>query len=742
MQNAADTLFVTGDASFNGGNLSGRLTQGVVIIQGNFVQQCSTNIESYRATTAHRTVFAGTAAQTISFGSCSNGSFFHRAEFANSAGVTFATDAIIQDSAVINGPVTSAVGKNIVLNGDFLDNVGSRWQVANTYIGPNTRSLAGTLKSQVFFTQSTTLGRSLDVDGSVTGSGGSLTLNGKKLSMTGNYSANGGHLLYMQNAADTLFVAGNATFNGGNHSGRLTNGIVIIQGNFTQQCSTNIESYQASTAHRTVFAGSSAQAVTFGSCSNGSYFHRARFANAAGVNFASPVIIQDSTIVNGPVTSAAGMNITLNGEFVDSAGSRWQVANTYIGAGTRSLLGTLKSQVYFTQSTTLGRSLQVDGSVFATGGSLVLGGKKLSMTGNFSASGGSLLYMQNAVDTLLIAGDASFNGANHSGRLTQGVVIVQGNFTQQCSSNIESYQATNSHRTVFAGAALQTVSFGSCSNGSFFHRAHFASATGVKFLNTNIIQDSAVVSTVVTSNAGVNVTLNGEFRDDVGSRWQVANTYIGSGTRSFVGALQTELFFTLSTTLGNALHVVGNVNAAGGSLVLNGKKLSMTGHFSAIGGSLLYMQNAADSLVVGGNALFNGGNHSGRLTSGNVIVSGNFTQQCSTNIESYQSTGTRTVLTGASKTISFGGCSNGSFFHELEIAATAGITSSSSYRVNGDFTNFGNFTVLVGTVDVYGFVRLKAGSTTTNSDGAFLYTQGKLVENNGTVNGFLTPVNR
>jgi hypothetical protein len=334
----------------------------------------------------------------------------------------------------------------------------------------------------------------------------------------------------MQNAADILEVRGNASFNGGNESGRLTEGVVKVTGNFTQSCSTSNESYQSSSHHRTLLNGTSIQNVAFGSCAGASYFNRVEFANPAGANFTSAVTIQDSTVVSGPVTGV-GTTITLNGDFADSGSSQWQPENTVIGSGTHTFAGTLRSTVRFTNSTSLGSNIAVDGNVISQGGSLTLNGHKLSMTRNFTANTSAFLNMSLAGDTLAVDSSATFDGGNNSGRLTGGVVLIGKNFTQSCSTGNESYQASGTHKTVFNGGGTQQAIFGSCAGASYFNDVDVAGAD-VRFT-------TLVVNHNLNNLSGGHLTINSSTTTTVNNNLSLlaGSTTTNNGTLRYHGTL-------------------------------------------------------------------------------------------------------------------------------------------------------------------------------------------------------------
>ena len=116
----------------------------------------------------------------------------------------------------------------------------------------------------------------------VTGAGAALDLNGQQMVVqSGAFATQGGGVLNMVNAVDSLGVNGNATFGGGDETGRLTAGRMSVTGNFTQSSGTT--TFVGTGSHTLFLNGSGPQALSFSSPGfAASHFQNVIIANTAG----------------------------------------------------------------------------------------------------------------------------------------------------------------------------------------------------------------------------------------------------------------------------------------------------------------------------------------------------------------------------------------------------------------------------------------------------------------------------
>jgi Tol biopolymer transport system component/alpha-tubulin suppressor-like RCC1 family protein len=382
--------------------------------------------------------------------------------------------------------------------------------------------------------------------------GASLTLNGHRLSVSGDFRTGEGSsaagVLTMQNAADTLVVLGSATFAGAPLAGQLTAGTLLVAGDFTQAyVGSNWDGFQASGTHRTVLNGSTPQTVSFtnpGTQGQSSFFHHLELANAAGVTVATGAVANGKLRVTmGAVTGAGTLTVadslvTTAGSAITPAGMRllggMAVAGTFnptltefLGTGQTIQAGLAYQNVLVTGQTllagptTFAGDLTVVRLVNQPNGDLDLNGQTLTVTGDLRTGQGSdpsgMITMQNPADVLTVLGNATFAGAPLAGQLTAGTLLVAGDFTQAyVGSNWDGFQASGTHRTVLNGSTPQTVSFtnpGTQGQSSFFHHLELANTAGGITLATGAFATGALLvggaGSQTVSGAGGVLTVGG-----------------------------------------------------------------------------------------------------------------------------------------------------------------------------------------------------------------------------------------
>jgi hypothetical protein len=254
MVNAEDTLEVLGNAQFAGGDETGQLTAGLLIARAGFTQ--GTNATSFVASPAFVTRFTAPSL-TLGFGMPAS-SHFGRLELADSTlvtitgNVTATGDVWLPTGLALQ--VQSAAGDSVFVGGSLYDSTGGRWQAANTVLtGVNAR-VPKTMSGNLVVAASNALADSLKLTGAltITGTGTVLDLGGQRVWVTDSLATMAGGALKMASAADTLWVAGNANFQGGSTAGLLTAGYLEIAGpHFVQ--GTNAQAFSATAPHATYF---------------------------------------------------------------------------------------------------------------------------------------------------------------------------------------------------------------------------------------------------------------------------------------------------------------------------------------------------------------------------------------------------------------------------------------------------------------------------------------------------------
>lgn len=129
-------------------------------------------------------------------------------------------------------------------------------------------------------------------------------------------------------------------------------------------------------------------------------------------------------------------------------------ANIYVNSGTFNLNG---------------YTLTVDGDVWLSGGYLNVNKGKLYIGGDFNLKrtnysyGDGYLTMQNAEDYILVNGNMNILSRYNYSALTAGTIEIKGDFTHNYYHNSyqNNFHCGGSHKVVFSGEKLQTVSFAS-----------------------------------------------------------------------------------------------------------------------------------------------------------------------------------------------------------------------------------------------------------------------------------------
>lgn len=96
---------------------------------------------------------------------------------------------------------------------------------------------------------------------------------------------------------------------------------------------------------------------------------------------------------------------------------------------------------------------------YAKGVSLTIGGGTLNVSGNMTLGG--TLVMTNAADLVKVGGSFVAEGPDETGRLTNGRLFINGNFSQVAVLSEKSFVCTIRHKTILSGISTQTVVFNS-----------------------------------------------------------------------------------------------------------------------------------------------------------------------------------------------------------------------------------------------------------------------------------------
>ena len=348
---------------------------------------------------------------------------------------------------------------------------------------------------------------------------------------------------------------------------------------------------------------------------------------------------QPSLAANTTVKSlvvATGATLTLGANTLTVTGSL-DAGNTIVGTGGSVLLtgsgtvrGAINAPVVVTGTYTLtngsswGSDLTVNGS-----GALTLGGKALSVGGNFVTGGSGTVVMTAAADTLNVTGNATFSGGDETGKLTAGELVVSGNLVQ--STTATSLVAGPAFVTRLTGAT-QSITFANPTTSMLGGLAIAGSAQAALASNMTIVGNVWVQTggtPRLTSTPADTATIGGSLYDSTGGRWQAATTKMTGANKAVPRVMTGNVVFAASQTLADSLTVNGSVGVQGAGAVLdvNGHVLVVVDSLSTSSGGALKMTNAADTVFVLGDASFMGGSTAGMLTDGYLAIAGaHFTQ--------------------------------------------------------------------------------------------------------------------
>ena len=638
--NVGSTMVTTGGASFAGGSETGKLTAGSLTVASNFSEGGGA-VDAYNAGLGFATVLDGAVATNFSFTDPAT-SQFGQLIINDAAGVTalsnFAAGSVVMTSGTLTGTV------NATLNGPLVDPLG-HFSVSNiSFTGNTTPVSAGTPAITVtgtvtFNNNPSILAANLTITGAVSVLG-NLQINGHTLNVNGAFSTATNGQLTMNNAADVVNVTGNVTFGSTGAGGTMSAGTMHIGGNFLQ----NGGSFSLSTSGTNTldFNGAGTQSIIFtipdgnyaAGCSSASCFQNLTVNKTGGqLNVLTDVKIQGNftntstfpivtPVSNGPFIIAGnatyGQNMTVHrtgvgGTFSKGAGTAIDSVS-YFGAGQTynpATLGESYTDILGSVSWPAVGTLTGNMTVSGTG-VLTVSSTGATVTGTFTTNGTGSITMNSAGALFSIGGNVGFNGG--TGILTNGVLAIGGNFTQ--TTGATAFAAASPHITRFTGVS-PTISFANPTTSNF-GTLQLQNTGAVTFLTDAATSFDVWLKTgTVTSvtSGGHTVTVGRALYDTTGGRWQATNT-IMSGSATMPRTVTSNVTFTGGGILVDSLTVTGNVLITTNLVGMNGHYMKTTGTFGTSASGVIQMQHVNDSLIVKGNASFNGGNETGQMNAG------------------------------------------------------------------------------------------------------------------------------
>ncbi len=230
MTNAADALSVTGDVRFGGGATTGLITNGMIGVGGNFMQAGTSN--AFDASGANQVVFTGVSSSVTMANPTTSrfGNFIVPA--ASTDGVYLQSNIVVLGAVTVD-PASSGINGSsydITLSGALSDPSVLIYVCSITFAGTGAQTIPALSFNEMVIVKGTpTLASGgFSTAGNLIVNGGTLTMGGQGVVANGNFATVNGGMLVMTNAADSLFVIGNATFAGAAEAGHLTNGVLVL----------------------------------------------------------------------------------------------------------------------------------------------------------------------------------------------------------------------------------------------------------------------------------------------------------------------------------------------------------------------------------------------------------------------------------------------------------------------------------------------------------------------------------
>lgn len=416
----------------------------------------------------------------------------------------------------------------------------------------------------------------------------------------------------------------------------------------------------------------------------------------AGATFmpelAGNVAISRLTIEDGATLNVQSQLLTVTGNLtVPTALAILNIGEGNIEViGPAAVRGALPRLTVASGNVTLGSQVDISGDVFIVdGGDLSIGTQTLLVAGLLQTESGGTLTMTGP-GTAAVDGDANFLGGSTAGRLTAGELVVGGDLTVTGLGG--PFAASATHRLRMDGRLpTTTVTIADPANNPIgtFVVSEGATVTfgaaGAAILGTAIVEGTTATVTVPSE-----VAIAGGLIDSVGGRWTGGTTRFLNDDPALPVAIGGTVTFAGSVTLTDSLNVGAElrINQPTGVLDLNGNRVR-AGELQTSEGGRLVMDAAADSLIIAGQANFDGGVST--LTAGYLEIGGSFFQ--GPTAEAFQAgPAHETRLTGTTAaSVGFDSPGFGvgtSHFGRLVVAKTsvqANITIDSDVFVNGVF---------------------------------------------------------
>jgi alpha-tubulin suppressor-like RCC1 family protein len=604
----------------------------------------------------------------------------------NPTGIPTNADDVIIPAGTTNPPTLTNAGsaKSVTVNTGATLSVGAFTLTVSgnvfadgaiTGTGSVAINAAGQLRgnvSSLILSAPVTLSGPTQVTGSVTVSGatGELIVAGTSIHLTTNLAVQGGALLTMANGNDLVSVDGNATFNGGNEFNHLIAGALYVGGNFVQVGTSGADpnSFRATGTHTTVLYGPTAS-VSFntpGTATGSSGFALFNYSGTGTLTLGSDVFVQ------GTFSLSAGSAVT-----VSSSAGRLLTASSLQSNNTATTFNNVRLALVSTTPTLLGLSNVTFQSMPTTSAQLTI-----VNPGTATA----FTFVNVAFNTTPVTPNGFYMDVTDPDGATNGVLAINMVSPTPGTPGTSGQFLKTTNATVVwpfgAGAIIWTGNAGTAwgTPGNWNPQTVPTSADNVIIPAVNTspaltatvsVNDLTVQSGATLALGGFSINVNGNVSDAAAGITSTATgqtpafpglVLAGTG-KTITGLYSTSLGITVKGTYsisGNAVLVGGTLSAdGGGDLTIAGtNSLSVGGDLNVgfLQSGTLTMNSGTPVVVVAGNATFQGGAETGKLTAGSLQVQGNFQQVSTFSPLSFVAAGshsTQLVGTGTLQTVGF-----------------------------------------------------------------------------------------
>jgi fibronectin type 3 domain-containing protein len=327
---------------------------------------------------------------------------------------------------------------------------------------------------------------------------------------------------------------------------------------------------------------------------------------------------QDS-IINCDISS--GGSLTINGKNVDITSDNIISKDTFSINAVSGIINPVNiiadKSVYFSLGTgsIIAENIKSGTGISLNSGELSANGKELIIDGNLNISSDGVIVMNKPTDYILISGNLTISSnKNLKEKLTDGTLELKGDFNQSSATTPYAYYASGTHKTVFSGDAVQSVSF-SDYNSRF---------NVLEIKNTS--DDGVIFKTDTFYGTLIDLNSRAHFTETVISPRTLSENEVINGNFVFSEGSLNLGGYSL-TINGNLTHSGGVIEIGSGNLIINGdyliEKPEEDGSISASDGKII-MNNEQGNLTINGNFVFNNvNNHYGYLSAGTISFGGN-----------------------------------------------------------------------------------------------------------------------